>query len=143
VSGFRSVRGTSRLLKHHVWGRPVVGAAVSGAGVRFPGSGWTVSGAATTVSGEGAVPLSAESRHPATEFLDVTKKFVVCWLAHVRERGRGNSPDDAVGAVRSAVQLEIRMAGNSRLYFRGKTAGPDGSQEAVRQVRYDRPSPRA
>jgi hypothetical protein len=85
-------------------GRPVAGAAVSGAGVKVPGTRWTVSGAGTTVSGEGAVPLSAESRDPAREFLEAPQKLgVVCWLTNDRERGRGNSLNDAVGAVGRGV----------------------------------------
>jgi hypothetical protein len=106
--------------------RPVVGAAVSGAVVR-------VHGARTTVSGEGAVPLSAQSRHPVREFLDALQKLVVCWLANAHERGWGNSLDDTVGAVGRGVQLDLWMAGKSGLYFRGKLACPDGLQEVVRK----------
>jgi hypothetical protein len=124
-------------------GRSVVGATVSGAGravsaagARVPGTRWTDPGAGTTVSGEGTVPLSAESRHPEREFLDAPQKLVVvCWLANARDRGRGNSLDDAVGVVGRGVQLDLWMAGKSGLYFRGKPAGPDGSQEVVRKVR--------
>jgi hypothetical protein len=124
-------------------GRPVAGAAVSGAGravsaagVTVPGTRWTVPGAGTAVSGEGAVPLSAENYHPAREFLDAPQKFVVvCWLTNARECGRGNRLDDAVSAVGRGVQLDLWTAGKSGLYFRGKPTCPDGSQEVVRQVR--------
>jgi hypothetical protein len=82
--------------------RPVVEAAVSGAGGRVPGTGWTVLGAGTAVSGEGAV--SAQSRHPAREFLDAPQKLVlVRRFAYARERGRGNSLDDAVCKVGRSV----------------------------------------
>jgi hypothetical protein len=83
-----------------------------------------------------AVPLSAENCHPAREFLDAPQKRVVfCWLANASERGRGNCLDDTVSAVGPGVQLDLWMAGNSGLHFRGKPAGPDGSHEVVRQVR--------
>jgi hypothetical protein len=102
--------------------------------VRVPGTGWTVLGAGTTVFGERAVPLSAENRHPAREFFDAPQKLVVVRrLANARERG--NSLDDAVCTVGRGDQLDLWMAGKSGLYFRGKPAGADDSQEVVRQVR--------
>jgi hypothetical protein len=120
-------------------GRPVVGAAnsgagwaVSAAGVRVPGSRWTVRGAGTAVSGQGAVPLSAERCHPAKEFLDAPQKLVVRWLANARERRRENLLDDAVSAVGRDVQLDLWMAGENGLHVCGKPAGSDGSQEVVR-----------
>jgi hypothetical protein len=87
------------------------------------------------VFGEGAVPLGAESCHSAREFLDASQKLVVCWLANARERERGNGLDVAVSAVGREVQLDLWMAGKSGLHVCGKPAGPDGSQEVVRQVR--------
>jgi hypothetical protein len=88
------------------------------------------------VSGEGTVPLSAECCHLAREFLYAPQKLVVvCRFASARERGRGNSLDDAVCTVGSSFQLDLLMAGKSSLCFRGKPTGPDGSQEVVRQVR--------
>jgi hypothetical protein len=123
-------------------GRPVVGAAISGAGravsaagVRVPASRWTVSGAGTAVSGQGAVPLGAESCHSAREYLDASQMLVVSWLANARERGWGNRLDDAVSSVGRDVQLDLWMAGKSGLHVCGKPAGPDGSQGVVRQVR--------
>jgi hypothetical protein len=56
-------------------------------------------------------------------------------LDNARESGQGNSLDDAVGAVGRGVQLDLWIAGKNGLYFRGKPAGPDGSQVVVRQVR--------
>jgi hypothetical protein len=55
-------------------------------------------------------------------------------LANAGERGRGNCLDDAVSAIGRGVQLDLWMAGKSGLHFRGKPAGPDGSQEIVRQA---------
>jgi hypothetical protein len=51
---------------------------------------------------------------------------------NARERGWGNRLDDAVSAVGRDVQLELWMAGKSGLHVCGKPAGPDGSQEVVR-----------
>jgi hypothetical protein len=77
----------------------------------------------------GAVSLSAESCHLAREFLDAPQKQVVVRrLANARERGRGNSLDDAVCTVCRGVQLDLWMASKSGLYFRG----PDGLQKVVR-----------
>jgi hypothetical protein len=74
------------------WGRPVV-VVVSGVGVRFPG-------AETTVSVDGAVPLSAGSRYPAKEFLDANQNLdVVCWFGNALGRRQGNSLHDAVSAA--------------------------------------------
>jgi hypothetical protein len=81
--GFRSVGGTSRLLKYHVWwatccrGGDFWGS--KGGSLRLElGSLEQMDGpgAGTAVCGEGAVPLSAESCHPAREFLDAPQKLV-------------------------------------------------------------------
>jgi hypothetical protein len=86
-------------------GRPVVGAAISGAG--------------RAVSGQGAVPLGAEGCHSAREFLDASQKLIVCWLANAHERGGANSLDDAVSAVGRDVQLDLWMAGKRGLHVCG------------------------
>jgi hypothetical protein len=87
--GFRSVGGSSRLLKH-VWGRPVVGGAVFGAGEAVSGTGWSVPGAGMTVSG-GRGGLSWRREPPPGERVPRWASEARCpsvgQCSRVRERG--------------------------------------------------------
>lgn len=109
--------------------RSVVGAAVFGTGGAIPGAIVRVSGAGATVPGAGAVPLSAELRHLAREFLDAPQRLGVdYWLASADERRWGDGLGDAVCTEGRGVQLNLELVGKSSSYVGGEGGVADWSR---------------